>query len=177
MRAGGQDGLPRCVWRGTPGWMCAEPSPVNEARKSGATPSLVFGYLRKPRLPPGGCEGKEVWGRGASHRRVRRRGNGRARGGKGDQEGEAGRFLNSSPPSGERRGERLPPTSDPTHRFLPKLRELTQDDRCEEKQLSPPGSRFCPHGDQNPTRHGCRSPGDRQSFPRNRSGTKLQQAG
>lgn len=67
-----------------------------------------------------------------------------------DSQGEAGRFLNSSPAAGEGRGERLPPTSDPTHRFLPKLRELTQDDRCEEKQMLPPGSRLGPHDDQDP---------------------------
>lgn len=140
VRAAGQDGQPRRGRRGAPGQRRAGPSPASEAVKSGATPSRWVpgqGVGEGSRPPAGG--GGEGGGK-----------TGKGQGWKGNSLGEAGGFLNASPAAGEGRGERLPPTSDPTHRFPPKLRELTQDDRREDEQLSPPGSRLGPHGDQDP---------------------------
>lgn len=62
-------------------------------------------------------------------------------------EGEANRFLNSTPPGGEEAWGTPSSNLQPTHECLPKLRELTQDRRCKEKQLFSPGFRLCPHHD------------------------------
>lgn len=85
-------------------------------------------------------------------------------------EGAAGRFLDSS-----LRGR------GPAHRFLPKLRELTQDHRREEKRLFPPDFRLCPHDDQDPdARAAAGAPGQTQlrAQPRGRSsGPQVEPAG